>query len=137
MDEAIHEAARRLRNDVLQDIVDPNVAIAFVVSTERDWDFGSFYEWFEEYEDTFHDDFVTLAPFHPEWQFGGAQPELDVEKQSPYPTVTIVCSSVIDKAGAAATERIGAHNEDVLLYMGLSKLQRLYQMKVLQKEPPS
>ena len=73
------------------------MAIAFVVSP-CDWDFFEFHDWFEELEESFDNDFVTLAPFHPEWQFGGGPVEhffeLDFEKQSPYPTVTIVCTSV-------------------------------------------
>ena len=85
----------------------------------------------------FEDDFVTLAPFHPDWQFGDGPPELDIEKQSPYPTVTIVCTSVIDKAGAAATKAIGEHNERVLLDMGVSKLRELYQTSVFHKDSPS
>lgn len=140
MEEAIIEASQRLYHDVENQKIDPGVAIAFVVSTDRDWDdFSSFYSWFDELEARFEfqDDFVTLAPFHPEWQFGDGPPELDIEKQSPYPTVTIVCTSVIEKAGAAATEAIGEHNERVLLDMGISKLQKLYQTRVFHKDSPS
>lgn len=137
MQDAIKEAAQRLRHDVETNSVDPNVAIAFIVSHERDWDFSSFYEWFEDLEETFEDDFVTLAPFHPDWKFGGGPPELDIEKQSPYPIVTIVCTSVIDKAGPAATEQIGQHNEEVLLELGISKLRQLYENAVFHQDTPS
>lgn len=138
---AVEEAAKRLHRDVKAGIVDPNVAIAFVVSSDRDWGFSEFYEWFDELEKTFvfEDDYdVTLAPFHPDWQYGGGPPEFDMEKRSPYPTVTVVCTSVIDKAGPTATDQIGRHNEQVLLDLGISKLRQLYQTKVFQnKEPPS
>ena len=122
MIEAIEEAAFLLRNDVEANLVDPDVAIAFVMSP-CDWDFVEFHEWFEELEESFDNDFVTLAPFHPEWQFGGGPVEhfleLDFEKQSPHPTVTIVCTSVIDRAGAEAMDRMANHNERVLLDMGV------------------
>jgi hypothetical protein len=141
MKEAIDEAALQLRNNVESGIVDPNVAIAFVVCQTNDWDFYEFYDWFEELEQSFEDDFCTLAPFHPEWQFGGGPVEhfleLDIEKQSPYPTVTIVCTSVIDKAGEAATDQIAQHNERVLLEMGVSELQQYYQKRVFPKDAPS
>lgn len=140
---AIKEAAFLLRNDVEADLVDPNVAIAFVVCSpcEHNWDFFEFLEWFEELEESFDNDFVTLAPFHPEWQFGGGPVEhffeLDFEKQSPHPTVSIVCTSVIDKAGPVVTDQIANHNERVLLDMGVSELQRLYQTRVFPEDAPS
>jgi hypothetical protein len=138
MEEAIKEAAQRLSHDVQTNSVDPNVAIAFIASSDGDWDFASFYEWFDDLEASFEDDDVTLAPFHPEWQFGDGPPELDIEKHSPYPTVTVVCTSVIDKAGPAATEQIGQHNEQVLLEMGISELRQLYKTKVFyNKDSPS
>jgi hypothetical protein len=142
MKEAIKEAAFLLRNDVEADLVDPNVAIAFVVCSPCDnWDFFEFLEWFEELEESFDNDFVTLAPFHPEWQFGGGPVEhffeLDFEKQSPHPTASIVCTSVIDKAGPVVTDQIANHNERVLLDMGVSELQRLYQTRVFPEEAPS
>lgn len=138
MEEAIKEAAQRLSHDVQTNTVDPNVAIAFITSSDCDWDFASFYEWFDDFEASFEDDDVTLAPFHPEWQFGDGPPELDIEKHSPYPTVTVVCTSVIDKAGPAATEQIGQHNEQVLLEMGISKLRQLYNTRVFyNKDSPS
>jgi len=138
MEEAVHKAARQLRHDVEEKNADPGVAITFVVCSQREWDFSDFYEWFEDLEESFfEDDFVTLAPFHPEWQFGDGPPELDIEKRSPYPTITVVCTSVIDKAGPAATEQIGEHNEQVLLDLGISKLQQFYQTKVFHKDSPS
>lgn len=139
MEDSVLEAAKRLHQDIENNIVDPGVAIAFVVCSDRDWEFSSFYEWFDNLEESFEfeDDFVTLAPFHPDWQFGDGPPELNIEKQSPYPTVTVVCTSVIDNAGAAATEAIVEHNERVLLDMGVSKLRELYQTNVFHKDSPS
>lgn len=140
MKEAVEEAAFQLRNDVEADLVDPNVAIAFVVSPCV-WDFFEFHDWFEELEESFDNDFVTLAPFHPEWQYGGGPVEhfyeLDFEKQSPYPAVSIVCTSVIDRAGAVVTDQIANYNERVLLGMGVSELQRLYQTRVFPEDAPS
>ena len=138
---AVEEAAQRLYRDVKTGNVDPNVAITFVVSLDRDWDFSEFYDWFDELEETFefkdeYSTIVTLAPFHPDWQFGDGPPELDMEKRSPHPTVTVVCTSVIDKATA---EQIGHHNEQVLLDLGISNLRRLYHTKVFlnNKNSPS
>lgn len=137
MSEAILQNAVRLRQDVDAQLADPNVAIVFVVCSDRNWDFVEFYEYFYQFEESWHNDFVTLAPFHPDWQFGGDTPlELGMEKQSPYPTVSLVCTSVIDKAGEAATNQIGQHNEEVLLNLGLDKLQRLYQSAVFAKDSP-
>jgi hypothetical protein len=142
MKEAIDEAALHLRDKIETGTVDPNVAIALVVChPSNDWDFLEFYDWFEELEESFEDDFFTLAPFHPKWQFGGGPVEhfleLDIEKQSPYPTVTIVCTSVIDKAGPTATDQIAKHNERVLLEMGVPKLQQYYQKRVFPNNAPS
>lgn len=140
MQEAVNEASRRLLKDVDSKSVDPNVAIAFVVSSTRDWEFASFFECFDELEERFLDSEsdVTLAPFHPDWEYGGGLPELDIEKKSPYPTVSIVCTSVIDRAGDEATQRIGQHNEDVLLDIGISKLRHLYDTAVYnRKDTPS
>ena len=137
MKDAVEEAARQLRHDVETSIIDPSVAIAFVVTSDRTLDFPSFFEWFEALEESFEDDFVTLAPFHPQWEFSGGPPEVNVEKHSPYPTVTVVCTSAIDKAGPAATEQIGKHNEEVLLELGISELRRLYQLVVFHEDSPS
>lgn len=138
MSEAILQNAMRLHQDVDAQLMDPNVAIVFVVCSDRDWDFVEFYDYFDQLEESWQHDFVTLAPFHPDWQFGGDTPlELGMEKQSPYPTVSLVCTSVIDKAGEAATNQIGQHNEEVLLKLGLDKLQRLYQKAVFAKDSPS
>ena len=61
---------------------------------------------------------VTLAAFHPEWEFGGDEDDngggLDFEKRSPHPTITFVWTKTIDAAGPEATERIADHNAQVL-----------------------
>jgi hypothetical protein len=102
-------------------------AIFFVVFQEEDEDedddrwenFIDFYEWFTDLEDNWEIDDIIIAPFHPNWQFGGdggdTQDSLDFEKKSPFPTVTFVSAKVVERAGEAVTEQISEHNEQVLL----------------------
>jgi hypothetical protein len=80
-------------------------------------------------------DEITLAPFHPDWSFAGTSGEnpLDYEKKSPYPTISLVRTSVIERAGEEATNKIAVHNEEVLQDFGAKKLQTFYAEKVLQK----
>jgi Protein of unknown function (DUF1415) len=56
-----------------------------------------------------------VAPFHPDWVFAGEPQSLQYEKRSPYPTVTLVSTRVVDKAGEEATKQIGTQNEKTLL----------------------
>ena len=147
MASAVYEAAVRLLDTVEGDNkVHARYAINFVVCDTHDWTFEEFNGWFEDLEEAFWDDpvvgeSVTLAPFHPDWQFdsgnndnGETQQQQDAvafEKKSPYPTVTIVCTSVIDQAGEAVTQQIADHNEDRLLQEGTTRLQKLYEKNVL------
>lgn len=150
LETAVRQASRNLNTDVHAGRVDPNVAIAFCVVDESSsetnheprWEFEDFYEWFQDLEESYlfseNDDddtlgeFVTLAPFHPDWHYNKGPPALNLEKQSPYPTVTVVCTSTIDRAGPEATDRIAHHNQQVLTDAGLSQLQHLYQTRVWQ-----
>mmetsp|Transcript_11714 Transcript_11714/g.25332 ORF Transcript_11714/g.25332 Transcript_11714/m.25332 type:complete len:461 (+) Transcript_11714:236-1618(+) len=105
---------------------------------------------------------ITIAAFHPQWKFGrdgnnevdGADQAIDFEKRAPYPSVSIVMSSVIDAlvservdddadvAGdrpvtengpsAPATERIAALNEKTLGDIGTEQLKRLFYADVIQ-----
>lgn len=76
-------------------------------------------------------DEVTIAPFHPQWYFSskddtvGENP-LNYEKKSPYPTISLVRTSVIVEAGEESTSRIGIHNEEILNEHGAKKLGDLY-----------
>jgi len=110
---------------------DPHTAIAFVVlipptttstssSSATCWyqDFPTFYEWFVKVEERWNDNDVTLAPFHPEWKYYDDYDDdddvIELEKQSPYPTISLVSTAVIDKAGPAATEQIARNNQEIL-----------------------
>lgn len=97
---------------------------------------------------------VTIAAFHPKWQFnGGGSTEqsdgdaaIDYEKRTPYPTISIVMSSVIesllkeredgvatndDGASALATERIADLNENTLCAIGVERLKEMFDKEVL------
>ena len=80
-------------------------------------------------------DKVTIAPFHPAWHFAiegeaGVNP-LNYEKMSPFPTVSLVRTSVIVEAGEEATIRIGQHNKEKLTEYGSQRLGALYRENVL------
>ena len=82
-------------------------------------------------------DKVTIAPFHPSWHFAiegeaGENP-LNFEKKSPFPTVSLVRTSVIVEAGEEATLRIGQHNEEKLTEYGSKRLGAMYKEKVLRE----
>lgn len=128
---------KQLLEQISMDLLglDPNTAIFFVIF-ENDTvlrDFGAFYEWFSVLEDDWEVDQVTLAPFHPEWAYNGKQGggnPVDLEKQSPYPTVSLVHSSVIDKAGAAATKQIASNNEQILCQKSIGDWIAIYERAV-------
>lgn len=131
----VRDAAVQLRHDVQHQSVSPSVAITFVIFVSN-VDFEVFYQWFIDMEDKLLTDgeignFVTVAPFHNKWQFQDEDEALQYEKRSPFPTVSIVCTSEIDKAGVEATRQIGEHNEQVLMEMGASTLKQYYQEHVL------
>ena len=136
---AVEDASNELMLAIRSGTVDANVAISFVVTTDY-WEFGSFYAWFLDVEDAYLDssfDEVTLAPFHPDWQFQDDEPALAYEKKSPYPTISIVSRAVVDKAGKEVTSSIAGHNEDILLGRGYENLRELYQRQVfLHPNPP-
>lgn len=90
---------------------------------------------------------ITLAAFHPEWLYGvddGGDHDdaiekaqlVSLEKRSPYPTVSLVSSIVVDRAGVQATERIGEHNME--LFCGgtrtLEEWNQIYAAAVKRKE---
>ena len=78
---------------------------------------------------------TTLAPFHPDWRFANNdamenEDSVAFEKKSPAPTVSIVSTAVIDKAGAAATEQIGFHNSEVLQSKSAAEWKLLYDQAI-------
>lgn len=96
-------------------------------------DFLDFYDWFVELEDDWSQEDVIVAPFHPQWSFAtGDEDEndnlqnLDFEKRSPYPTVSLVASRVVEAAGEEVTAKIGTHNEQVLLEADPAELSKLW-----------
>ena len=108
--------------------------------------FEGFYDWFIELEDwwTLNDenDPITIAPFHPLWEFGGDDDTVDdigeaddtdkeweqlaYEKKSPYPTVTIVSSATIDQAGPVVTEQIAETNLNTLTSFSVDQLDEIW-----------
>ena len=110
------------------------------LSTE--FSFYEFYEFVDELESALFDeadddinpigDLVTLAGFHPNWEFSGSNSApINFEKRTPYPTISLVLTESIDAAGEEATERIGRYNEDVLNSIGTTLLAKMFQEKVL------
>ncbi|KAL9180840.1 hypothetical protein ACHAXT_011293 [Thalassiosira profunda] len=150
-------------------------------------DFGTFHEFFLELEDRLLDECddywdiiddddsedsveegdaenvplgcdITVAAFHPQWQFGhdGDYAENDqaiaYEKRTPYPTISIVKSSAIDAlmsqnengemdarrdsggaldASAPATMRIAAKNQQTLEGFGVKRLKEMFESEVV------
>ncbi len=130
------------------------------------WDFDSFYDWYVDLEEnqdwwrrssafdrwTDHRDDdddddelaeqITLAPFHPDWQYydsdssGDEEQEEErkcwaFEKKSPHPTISMVSTSVVEQAGPAMTERTATNNADILTKLGADHLSKLYRDQVL------
>jgi hypothetical protein len=112
-----------------------SAAIFFVLFVNADGDdsFIDFYDWFVEMEEDWELDDVIVAPFHPDWEFGGddeSQQQLMFEKKAPYPTVSLVSARVVDHAGPAATEQIGRHNEVLLRSKTPIQLQALWNSSI-------
>jgi hypothetical protein len=74
-----------------------------------------------EWEDTF-----TLAPFHPQWRFQENEDVLNFEKKTPFPTISMVYTSVIDRAGEMATQQILERNEATLRQKSFQEWNNLY-----------
>jgi len=151
LNEVLVRVALKLMHDFKENTIDPNTAIAFVLlvpfrfsqhETDKDDDasswyteFGSFYDVFCDLEEqwSLHED-ITLAPFHPEWSYYAAADDdddpLELEKQSPYPTISLVSTATIDKAGEAATRQIAAQNEQVLQQKSAAEWRRIYRAAV-------
>lgn len=103
---------------------------------------------------------VTIAAFHPQWQFGSDDNEsetqsIDYEKRTPFPTISIVMTSAIDAlmdqsanrqqesneedddeaSSAPVTDRIAVLNEKTLCAMGVEKLKNIFDKEVLLRCP--
>ncbi|KAI2506860.1 hypothetical protein MHU86_7545 [Fragilaria crotonensis] len=156
MESAVHRVTRIFRDAVVQKAIDPSVAIFFVLCEDRSWDFADFYDWFctveeddwegdhgfDEGDDDDLQSQVTLAPFHPGWMFeddgtAATNPSLQFEKKSPYPTVTLVWTDVIDAAGPAVSSKIAAQNEITLGRKSVEELAALYQQSVYDYVEPT
>lgn len=94
---------------------------------------------------------ITLAAFHPDWRFNTKNSDssiestsaIDYEKRTPYPTISIVMSSVIDAlidpdaeqsedgSSSVVTNRIAASNEKTLCKLGVDRLKEMYKSKVI------
>jgi hypothetical protein len=134
--------------------IDPKLAITFVVLAPSEpkvitsmpnqlaFSFPHFHEFINDLESKLFDeadsgisstgDLVTMAGFHPNWEFYGLQGSpLNYEKRSPYPTVSLVLTEGIDEAGEEATEQIAKHNKKILNSIGTRGLENLFQKKVL------
>jgi hypothetical protein len=145
MEESLQTVSAQFYADLKASSIDPNAAIAFVVlaNGDDDWSFPDYYEWYLQEEDNWMDDaeedensvanHVTWAPFHPEYEFQGDDECLQVEKRSPYPTVSIVSSAVIDSAGPSVTTQIAKNNEETLREKTASQWQELYDASVRPK----
>jgi hypothetical protein len=144
MEESLQTVSARFYADLKASSIDPNAAIAFVVLANSDeWSFPDYYDWYLQEEDNWLDDaeededsianHVTWAPFHPGYEFQGDDECLQVEKRSPYPTVSIVSSAVIDSAGPSVTTQIAKNNEEILRKKTASQWQELYDASVRTK----
>lgn len=146
LDRASREFQKRLP------LLDPNQAIAFVIQCSNNnnewvWDFDSFYDWYLEAEEEMLDqelegdilllsDCITWAPFHPHWQYQDGETILQWEKRTPHPTVSIVSTTAIEKAGSLATQSIVNQNAKILQAKTLEEWQSIYDSAVFQQEQP-
>jgi hypothetical protein len=108
-----------------------SAAIFFLVFLDEDSKtFVDFYESFLDLEDTWENEEVIIAPFHPDWEFEGDDPSLSFEKKAPHPTISLVSAKVVNQAGPAATESIGRRNEETLLGKSPKQLRALWKSSI-------
>jgi hypothetical protein len=158
MENSIRNSALWFRESIDRNELDPTVAIVFIVCEDKSWDFVEFYNWFCDFEDWLNwgtisttvqqgqeeseediSNFITLAPFHHEWTFGEEEdsPSLHFEKKTPYPTVTLVWTDVIDSAGPIVTDKIAKQNEKTLRSKSCQELTEMYEQGVFQSSARS
>jgi len=124
----------------------PDLAITFIVSVceqgalmSPEFEFDTFNDFvndleselFQQADEGIDDlgDLVTIAGFHPGWTFANEQSVADAvnyEKRAPYPTISVVLTDAIIRAGEESSEKIGKHNELVLSKMGSLAVQEYY-----------
>ena len=110
---------------------DPSTSIALCVTTTASWEFVDFCDWFYEFEEEERDLEVALAPFHPYWEYQG-DAKTSVEKQTPFPTVSLVSQQAIDQAGEGVTDKIAQHNYEHLQTQSLQHWKDVYRHALLQ-----
>ena len=86
---------------------------------------------------------VTWAPFHPHWRYSSSSDDhdqddvLELEKQAPYPTITLVSSEVIYQTGLPqVTEQIAHDNARILSAKSRAEWHDIYQTAVYQQQQP-
>lgn len=156
-EQIIRESAKELIKITDEGYVDENVVITFIVALPKDeenwydFEFDKFYDFsvdledrlFEEAEESNDNsdvpigDEITIAPFHPDWAFASDSGNIkleavDFEKKSPFPTISLVKSLVIERAGEESTIRIGQNNKMILEKHGVEWLKSFYQENVTQ-----
>jgi len=131
VEDIVLDVGRRFQQFLQKYPIMESSAIFFLVFPHGD--FVDFYNWFDDMEESWPlmED-VIIAPFHPDWVFDGEAESLQYEKRSPYPTVTLVSTKVVDRAGEEATRLIGLQNEKTLLSRTLKELQKMWEQSCLQ-----
>lgn len=137
--------------DLQGDDLDRKTAITFVILSRipsrhaaqldrpnDSWydDFPSFYDWFLDLEERWQfSDQVTLAPFHPEWRYAEQTDDpIELEKQSPFATISLVSTATVEKAGEVATAQIAAHNQDTLQERSYKEWKTIYKGAIEQND---
>ncbi|GKY91359.1 hypothetical protein MPSEU_000108100 [Mayamaea pseudoterrestris] len=155
LESRLEKVAAQFQANLKAGKTDANTAIVFCVVLPPDsnhWtsDFAFFYDWYLNMEDDWFDhadedsshvgNVVTLAPFHPQWQFAtdaaasnddsSQNDSFAIEKQSPYPTISMVSTKVIERAGEAATRQIFETNQETLASKTMHEWNEIYEQAV-------
>ena len=131
--ESFHDTVVYIEEEFLPSFFAPQVAIDAMIKEGRIDE--------DEQDDISLADLVAVAGFHPKWEFGSSSPNdlsselraVSFEKKSPYPTITIVHWSAIEKGSSDAsevTEKISSHNSKILSDLGITALQKMFQNDV-------
>lgn len=134
--EALDDVSRLFYQQISSNLSDPTTAISFLICEDLTWDFEDFFEWFCYIEEMYWDDQddlqnkITLAAFHPDWNYEGDDTALRFEKKAPYPTITFVWTPVVEAATEAATSKIASQNEKTLLQQRVDDIEGLYKSQV-------
>jgi len=121
---------------ITRKVSDPSTAISFLICEDLTWNFADFFDWFCYIEELYWDDQndlqnkITLAAFHPDWNYEDDETALKFEKKSPYPTITFVWTAVVEAATEATTVKIAKQNEETLLNQRVDDMNALYNSEV-------